>query len=136
MNSHNIPECHAFLNKITTIAFPFLTWLQSVRPHLGKHEVATITKKQPLKYLLCINKRPNVSPSINATLRININAYQISGKLSIKQEAFLLKLLREKKNSYDMNYTGQNRNFKLCKQFHNTGSGNLWFSVSYHPTKT
>lgn len=48
MNSHNIPECHAFLNKITTILFPFPTWLQSVRPHLGKHEVATITKKQPL----------------------------------------------------------------------------------------
>lgn len=96
MNSH-IPECHAFLNKITTIAFPFPTWLQSVRTHLGKHEVATITKKQPLKYLLCINKRPNVSPSINATLRININAFQISGKLSITQEAFLLKLLRGKK---------------------------------------
>lgn len=119
MNSHNIPECHAFLN---TIAFPFPTWLQSERPYLGKHEIATITKKQPLKYLLCINKRPNVSPSINATSRINMNAFQISGNLSIKKGGFSSKTPQEKKSSYDMNYTGQNINFKLCKQFYHNSN--------------
>lgn len=93
--------------------------------------------------------------SINATSRINIDVFQICGKLSIKQKTFLLSKRSswENKNkndrSYNMNSIGQNGNFKLWKlliisQYQLALSyilcstywhGNLWFSECNHPSK-
>lgn len=68
MNSLNIPACHTSLGQITTVTFPFSADGSGSHqvPHLGNHEVATVTKKQKPQIFLFFNKKANINLSIGA----------------------------------------------------------------------
>lgn len=88
MNSLNIPACHTSLGQIT---FPFSTDGSGSHqaPHLGNHEVATVTKKQKPQIFLFFNKKGQYLPFDQCQSRTSIYVFQIIDKLPIKQEALI-----------------------------------------------